>query len=105
MGRPPPRWNGNAGFWPVWSQRLESFAKRLQATDELTQAQEQAPDALALNDFSTESQNKARRLYDLFTDTLDGKPALIFKTCERGNGFQVWCKLRKEYEARLAGRY
>ena len=36
---------------------------------------------------------------------MDSKPALIFKTCERGNGFQVWCKLHKEYEARLAGRY
>ena len=42
-------------------------------------------------DFGVEAQNKSRRLYDLFTDTLDGKAALFFKTCERGNGLQVWC--------------
>ena len=105
LGRPPPRWNGNAEDWPMWNQRLEAFARRLKAAEELTQAEDQEPTTLELTHFSEEAQNKARKLYDLFTDTLDGKPALIFKTCEKGNGFQVWSKLHREYEARLAGRY
>ena len=90
LARPPPRWSGDAEDWPMWSQRVEAFARRLHAETDLKQAQGQGPSLLALEYLDAEIQGKARRLYDLFTDTLYGKAALLFKTCERGNGLQVW---------------
>ena len=49
---------------------MQEVATQLQATDELSWAQEREHSAWALGDFSAEAQNKAKRLYDVFTHTL-----------------------------------
>ena len=45
------------------------------------------------------------KLFDLFVETLNGRAALMLRVCEKGNGFQVWSRLHKEYEAKSASRF
>ena len=48
---------------------------------------------------------KSDLLYEVLLDACDGKAAAIVKSSEKRNGMQVWCRLKREYEGDIAGRY
>ena len=75
LGRPPPRWDGSPELWPSWSMRVESFAKRLGAAEEMAQAITGNAHELHLTDFSEEAAQRSQKLFDLFVETLDGRAA------------------------------
>ena len=56
LGRPPPTWDGSPEQWPSWSMRVESFAKRLGAVEELAQAVTGEASALHLAAFAAEQK-------------------------------------------------
>eukprot|EP00971_Amphidinium_carterae_P340203 6478409-Amphidinium_carterae.1 len=50
-------------------------------------------------------KQQAKQLYGLFVESCDGKAAAILRTCERGNGFHAWSRLKQEYEGNAAVRF
>ena len=105
LGRPPPLWDGSPELWPSWSMRVESFAKRLGAAEEMPQAITGDAHELHLRNFSAEAAQRSQKLFDLFVDTLHGRAALTLRVCEKGNGFQVWSRLHKGFQAKSASRF
>ena len=79
LGRPPPRWSGDPAEWPARPVRVESFAKRLGAQEEMTQAITGEASELNLADFSAEAAQPSQILFDLFVETLDGRAALMLR--------------------------
>ena len=84
LGRPPPAWDGSPEHWPAWSMRVESFAKRLGAVEEMVQAITGEASELNLADFSAEAAQRSQKLFDLFVETLNGRAALMLRVCEKG---------------------
>ena len=61
LGRPPPTWDGSPENWPSWSMRVESFAKRLGAVEEMVQAITGEASELNLADFSAEAAQRSQQ--------------------------------------------
>ena len=60
---------------------------------------------LSLKDYDDQALTKSDLLYEVLLDSCDGKAAAIRKSSEKRNGMQVWCRLKREYEGDVAGRY
>ena len=65
--------------------RVESFAKRLGAVEEMVQAITDEASELNLADFSAEAMQRSQKLVNLFSETRNGHAALMLRECEKIN--------------------
>ena len=101
----PKSFSGKYEDWPVWSMRLMSSVRKMGYELYLVQAENEQPEDLTIATMTDPTKAAAVIVYDMLLDILENRAHVILKSCEKGNGFQVWCKLKREYEGKLAGRF
>ena len=94
----PRSFIGKPDEWPLWSMRFEALAGRVGFLAGLEECVKCDPATLAVADMREDRARESRLIYDVFVDLLEGRAAVLLRTCARGNGHAVWCKLKREFE-------
>eukprot|EP00971_Amphidinium_carterae_P340730 6479190-Amphidinium_carterae.1 len=102
----PKVFDGTDSSWPMWSWRLEATVASLGFETALSAAGAQKPDdMMSIVDMDVDVSRQGKQLYAMLVESCEGKAAALLRTCEKGNGFQCWAKLKQEYEGSAAVRF
>ena len=100
--------NGKEEGWPPWAFVARGYLNLLDpGYHAMITAAEQAPrySDLILADMGQNGQEKAVVLFNLLTQSVEGRALSVLMNVESGNGFAAWKALCEAYEPDIGGRH
>ena len=100
--------NGKEEDWPPWAFVARGYLNLLDpGFNAMITAAEQAPrySDLHLADMGQNGQEKAVVLFNLLTQSVEGRALSVLMNVENGNGFAAWKALCEAYEPDIGGRH
>ena len=101
----PESFSGDASYWPDWSFKLHAYLAVLSPhIADVAAHAEIATSEILLADVDPSQQGNCHGLYLILATTLEGSALALAKSVEKGNGAELWRRLKAKYEPAAATR-